>query len=162
MAQGLFDHGANDEKSFGHGRKDLDQDTRQVAQRASRALIKRTTLSDNSFGGTSGDGSNTTGNLDVTIVDTAALGINTDDGFFANSAGDAANTTMYLDNVTANNFNVGVYAANKAIVSMTRSAITENATGASDFSLVPPGAVYTFGDNEIGNVNGALTSASHQ
>jgi hypothetical protein len=33
LAQGLFDHGANDEKSFGHGRKALNYDTQKIRLR---------------------------------------------------------------------------------------------------------------------------------
>jgi hypothetical protein len=128
-------------------------------------LIKRATFSGDSSGGTSVDGSSTTGNVDVTIADSSALGnIAGDDGFRAISATGAANTTMFLDNVTANNFNVGIHANNKAIVRMTRSAITKNTTGVTDSGIVSPGAVYTFGDNDIaGNqvpVSGALTPVS--
>ena len=135
-------------------------------------LIKRTTLSNNSVVGISVDGSDTTGNVDVTIDDSAAVGgpsgLNANgDGFAANSATGAANSTMYLDNVTANNCEAGVRASNEAIVRMTRSALTRNEFGVDDASVVPPGAVYTFGDNDIagnvgGDLNGALTPVAPQ
>jgi hypothetical protein len=71
---------------------------------------------------------------------------------------------MYLDNVSATYFSAGVYANNEAVVRMTRTALSRNEFGVNDFSIVSPGAVYSFGDNDIagnsGDVNGALTSVS--
>jgi hypothetical protein len=139
-------------------------------------LIKRATLGGNLFGGIVADGSlATTSNIDVTIVDSAAVGAPTGGpsslssngiGFQAISASGAANTTMYLKNVTANNFATGVHADNEAIVRITRSAFTRNEFGVNDAGIVSPGAIYTFGDNDIGgnqfDVGGALTPVSPQ
>jgi len=129
-------------------------------------VIRRATLSDDQSAGTIVDGGSTTGNVDMTIVDTAALGHGRlGAGFQATSASGAANTSVYFNNVTINEFSVGVLATNEAIVRMTRLGITRNTTGVNDSGLTSPGAVYTFGDNDIaGNVtadvSGALTPVS--
>jgi hypothetical protein len=106
----------------------------------------------------------------MTVVDSVALGgpsntpANNGPGFYALSAAGTANLTLFLNNVTANNVSAGVAA--KAIVRITKSTFTRNEFGVNDFSIVSPGAVYTFGDNNItGNqfdINGALTPVSPQ
>jgi hypothetical protein len=153
----------------------------QIAPTASASvegLIKRATLNADAGNAVTVDGGGTTGNVDVTIVDSAALGGpntnygNNGQGFLANSASGTANTTMYLDNISANYFGAAVEATNKAVVWIRRSAISRNLFAVNDVNIVSPGAVYSFGDNAFagnggnfggnGGNNGTVTPISNQ
>jgi hypothetical protein len=134
-------------------------------------LIKRATLNADAGNAVTVDGSGTTGDVDMTVLDSAAIGGpninygNNGTGFQANSASGAANTTMVLDNISVSFFGAGVYASNKAVVWIRRSAISRNANGVNSFNVVTPGAVYSFGDNAFaGNAgnNGTVTAISNQ
>jgi len=132
------------------------------AAASASGLLKRVTVSNNKFNGVDLAGGLTAGVVDMTIVDSAAVGDAA--GFVIGSAPSAANAIMFLDNATANdNASAGVSATGLSVVRLTRSAIARNGSGVS-LAVSGAGGGQTFGDNAItGNfidVIGPLTPVS--
>lgn len=114
-------------------------------------MIKRSTITGNfGFGvlvssrGVFGKGP-TTGNVDVTIVDTAATRNNGLANFMVESNVGPTSAWMFLDHVSATDGTTGVAAANGGVARLTKSTITRNNTGV----YFAGGTVESFQDNAI-------------
>jgi hypothetical protein len=110
----------------------------------------------NNFGGIIVKGSATTGaSLNVTIVDSVA---SHNVGFGVDVAASGPAAAVMLRNVVASNNATGLEADTNAILRVAHSVVTGNGTGVNTF---PPGAIQSYGDNDIdGNNNnntGVLT-----